>query len=55
MRVIRAFSIVEILVVISIISLLISLLLPAIAKSKDSAIAAQCLSDKRQIAVSLQY
>lgn len=47
------FSLVELLVVISIIALLVSLLLPALSSAREAAIAATCRSGARQAAVSL--
>lgn len=46
-----AFTLVELLVVISMIALLISLLLPALSAARETARAAACLSNIRQIAV----
>lgn len=47
------FTLVELLVVISIIALLIALLLPALKKARQSAKAMQCLSNQRQIGIAL--
>lgn len=51
----RAFTLIEVLIVIAIIAVLISILLPALAGGREGARKVNCLSNQRQIGMALSF
>lgn len=52
-RILRGFSLIDLMVVISIITILVSMLMPAMKDARDAAQAVVCLSNQHQIALAM--
>jgi type II secretory pathway pseudopilin PulG len=50
----RGFAAIELLVVIAVLAMLTAMLVPALSRGRDRALTAQCLSNKRQLAMACQ-
>ena len=50
----KAFTLIELMVVVAIIGILLTLLLPSLLKARDAALSAACLSNQKQIYIGFQ-
>ncbi len=55
MRKQAAFTLIEVLVVISLIALLVSILLPALNKARNQGMTVKCLANLRELLMATQY